>query len=618
MDHPIDLDTAPYSARFSRLFVLSSRGMARWSDRPSARGAAARGESKSVLPLTVLRAAYERPVARSVVADDLTLRRDGAEVPWTSGPDGVRFDSGARLIVTAGDHLVVTGLQAGDELHFLSSGPAEEEQLWKASAPSICGALGDGETGAGTVADGEADAEGGACGASPADAERRLYVEGPAVLSSDGAEVRARAEGAVSLRFDTVPADSEAGSPTTLAREHDQALTRWRAKSPHVTAARQPMVDLCWWVLGQNTLHLGENPEGASIVVPSRLGYVGLWQWDAYFIALGLRHGDRALARAQMDIALDHALPDGQLPDVVHDHGVLDSSRDLPAGDLETLRRLASPALEGRDVPLTKPPLTALTLVLLSGDLGGAVIDDHLETVLAAQRWWFTHSDPGSTGWPAYLHPYSSGLDDSPVFDDNAILRSPDLAAYLVLQDRILAGWLEQRGRAGESRICRERSDRLRSLLEERWDGERGLFVLAGENSDVDARTILNLIALLIPELRADIRDSLLDQITDPVRFGGTWSLATVARDDPSFSPERMWRGPIWVNTAWLVIRGLRTQGEDALADRMTSNVLDLVEHAGGPSEYFNPESGQKAETATVLFGWSAALFVDLAVAEAG
>jgi hypothetical protein len=38
------------------------------------------------------------------------------------------------------------------------------------------------------------------------------------------------------------------------------------------------------------------------------------------------------------------------------------------------------------------------------------------------------------------------------------------------------------------------------------------------------------------------------------------------------------------------------------------------VKHGGGPHEYFNPETGDRARTATTSFGWSAALFVDLAV----
>lgn len=572
--HAIDLDAAPYSTRFSRLLVLSADGMATWAgrERPD--------HAEEVLPLTVIRSAYERKVAESVIADDLRLHTDGSPSFWEAGASGIRFTSGARLLVTDGDRIVVTGLRDGDTLQLRPHLPQEETAAWAG-----CASL-----------------------------ETQLHLDGRADVTVEDGQLKIRARGDVDLAWHAVPA--EPVSVAGLVAEHDRVLGEWMARSPRVEPRRQAMVDLCWWVLGNNTLRLlGE--ESGPVVVPSKLGYVGLWQWDAYFIALGLRHGDRELARTQMDVALRHARANGQLPDVVHDHGVLDSSDDLPPGDLENLRRLGSPTLDGKQVPLTKPPLTAFTLERLSHELGAEVIDAHLETVLASQRWWFEHSDPGATGWPAYLHPYSSGLDDSPVFDHNAILRSPDLAAYLVGQDRLLAAWLAERGRADEAQECSSRADRLCLLLEGRWDSERELFRLPGENSEVTTCSILNLIALLIPELRADIRDSLSAQITDPTRFGGKWSLPTVARDDPDFSPERMWRGPIWVNTAWLVIQGLRRHGDDALADQLTENVLDLVMHAGGPSEYFNPDLGRKARTATVLFGWSSALFVEMAVGRA-
>ena len=565
----IDLDSAPYSSRFSRLLVLSEAGMRTWTH----------GSAAGSTGLTVVRASYERAVARSVVAQGLRVLRDGVAVGWESGVDGIRFDHGARLVVTADDQIVLAGLRGGDELEFTPRCPELEAEAWAA-----------------------------------ADGVDRLRIEGDAEVHEVEGTIRVRARSETTISWDTVPAGGVTAE--ALLETHDRVLAEWMARTPQAAPERQSMVDLCWWVLGQNTLHLGDRADGAPIVVPSKLGYVGLWQWDAYFIALGLRHGAPELARMQMDVAIGHARPDGQLPDVVHDTGVLHSSADLPPGDLENLRRLGSPSLDGEDVPLTKPPLTALTVELLSRQLGAQVIDDHLQAVLDSQQWWYEHSDPGSTGWPAYLHPYSSGLDDSPVFDHNAILRSPDLAAYLVVQDRLLARWLEQRGRSGPAQECRTRADRLRTQLEQRWDAERGLFVLQGENTEVTTRSILNLIALLIPELRADIRNALIAQITDPARFGGQWLLPTVSRDDPDFSPERMWRGPVWVNTAWLVIQGLRTQGEDDLADQVTRNVLDLVMHAGGPSEYFNPDTGRKARTATVLFGWSSALFVDLAVGE--
>lgn len=573
--HAIDLDAAPYSTRFSRLLVLSAAGMVTWAGRERSDGD---GEA---LALTVIRSAYERRVAESIIVDDLRLLVDGVPSAWDAGADGLRFASGARLLVTDGDRIVVTGLRDGDMLQLRPHLPEEETAAW-AGSDSL---------------------------------ETQLHLDGPAEATIEDGLLQVRALGDVSLAWHSVPV--EPAPVATLAAEHDRVLGEWMARSPRVEPVRQSMVDLCWWVLGNNTLRLlGEEP--GPVVVPSKLGYVGLWQWDVYFIALGLRHGDPELARTQMDVALRHARSNGQLPDVVHDHGVLDSSENLPPGDLENLRRLGSPTLAGKEVPLTKPPLTAFTLERLSHELGAEVLDAHLEAALASQRWWFEHSDPGASGWPAYLHPYSSGLDDSPVFDHNAILRSPDLAAYLVGQDRLLAAWLSERGREDEAQDCRRRADRLRLLLEDRWDSERELFRLPGENTEVTTRSILNLIALLIPELRADIRDSLIAQIIDPARFGGEWFLPTVARDDPDFSPERMWRGPIWVNTAWLVIQGLRSHGEDELADQLTENVLDVVMHAGGPSEYFNPDLGRKARTATVLFGWSSALFVEMAVEQAG
>src|SRR5699024_2336329 len=170
--------------------------------------------------------------------------------------------------------------------------------------------------------------------------ETQLHLEGPADVRLEDGLLQIHARGDVDLAWLSVPAD--AVPVPALVAEHDRVLGEWMARSPQVQPERQTMVDLCWWVLGTNTLHLRGEEKG-PVVVPSRLGYVGLWQWDAYFIALGLRHGDPELARTQMEVALRHARPDGQLPDVVHDHGVLDSSEDLPPGDLENLRRLGSP-----------------------------------------------------------------------------------------------------------------------------------------------------------------------------------------------------------------------------------------------------------------------------------
>lgn len=389
----------------------------------------------------------------------------------------------------------------------------------------------------------------------------------------------------------------------------------WFAKCPTVRADLQEMAAFCWWVLGANIVEL-PSLGGARAIVPSKIGYVGLWQWDAYFIAVGLRHGDPELAREQLDIAFRFPQADGQLPDVVHELGVLATSDDLPESDRANLRRAGSQIADpSAPVPLTKPPLAAWALrkVLESEDA-----PDYARTQLArivrSQDWWFSASDLDHDGMPEYGHPYSSGLDDSPIFDGPLPTAAPDLGAYLVRQDRELASLLEKYEPAADVARFRERAATTQDLLLRMWDPERGRFLAFGGGEAQASDTVVGLMPLLTGTLPAAIAETLRAGVDDPERFALPLGLPTVAASDPDFSDERMWRGPVWVNTSMLVAEGLEASGYPEQARQLREQTVALVMHGGGPHEYFNPHTGQKARTATTAFGWSAALFIDLAV----
>jgi glycogen debranching enzyme len=86
-----------------------------------------------------------------------------------------------------------------------------------------------------------------------------------------------------------------------------------------------------------------------------------------------------------------------------------------------------------------------------------------------------------------------------------------------------------------------------------------------------------------------------------------------VTADD--FQPSQYWRGPAWFNMTWLVVRGLRRQGQDATADRLSANLRRLAREHGFP-EYVHPFTG--APHGARSFSWTAALALDLEASDGG
>lgn len=428
--------------------------------------------------------------------------------------------------------------------------------------------------------------------------------------------------GGAQLTLGIVPSPDKMPPPAVaharLRAEAGQRWADWFARLPAVPPHLAAMARTAWWTLAVNTLRLGAAP-GQRAVVPSKLGYVGHWQWDAYFIATGLRHGDPDLAREQIQTALDHQRPDGMLPDVIHDDGVLADSTALPPGDIARLIAHGF-TLDGEPVPLTKPPLTAWAVAKVhevSPDRG--FLAGCFANIERCQRWWLTASDTDGDGLAEYLHPYSSGLDDSPIFDQGLHCATPDLNAYLTVQyDELarIAGWLDRA--ADQARLAGQARVHASRLVEQQWDAGHARFLtLRHPGGAQQPHTVTDLLPLLTGRLPAPVADALVADITDPETFGAEPAVPTVSRADPTYQADRMWRGPVWLNTNYLLIEGLRRHGHAAAARRLTERTLRLV-CSSGPFEYFNAATGKPGSRAVPMFSWSAALFLDLAIAGEG
>jgi glycogen debranching enzyme len=333
-------------------------------------------------------------------------------------------------------------------------------------------------------------------------------------------------------------------------------------------------------------------------MTPSKLHYVGIWQWDAFFHALAYRHIEPRLARDQIRILLDHQRPDGMIPDAVHDEGTV-THLDFPV-----------------DADVTKPPLIAWAVwKLYESDGDREFLDEIYEPIVRWNGWWFEKNDPDADGLCEYLHPFSSGLDDSPLWDGGMPVTSPDLNTYLLLQQEALGKIAAVLGLKEEADLWAKRADRLaQTMMAQLWDARAGLFWARRNQDLIHVVTPFSLFPLLTGRLPEEIVERLVALLTDEGKFWTRYPVPTVARDDPHYNPAQMWRGPTWVNINYLLIEGLTRCGRIDLARELRRRTLEMVMAHSDIYEYYHPETGAPGSRAASVYGWSAALFIDLAL----
>jgi putative isomerase len=381
---------------------------------------------------------------------------------------------------------------------------------------------------------------------------------------------------------------------TAAQRWHD-----WFAAVPAVSDPYRAQYYFAWWIMRAGLISTRFYTTREAMT-PSKIHYVGVWQWDAYFHALAYRHVEMNLAKDQLRVVLDHQRRDGMIPDAVHDEG--------------TVTRLTFPV----EADVTKPPLVAWAAwKLYEIDHDVEFLNEIYEPIVRWNNWWFEKNDVDGNGLCEYQHPFSSGLDDSPLWDEGVPVESPDLNTYLYLQQEVLAKMARVLGdEVGAEKWAQRAETQAARLLRWMWDDDAGLFWANRPNhgSRVKVRTPFSLFPLLTGRLPARITRRLIEHLTNEEEFWPRYPLPTVALDDPKYDPLTMWRGPTWVNVNYLMIEGLQRTGYIDLARELRRRTLDLLCLHDDIYEYYQPQTGEVPPKAASIFGWSAAVFIDLAI----
>lgn len=395
--------------------------------------------------------------------------------------------------------------------------------------------------------------------------------------------------------------------------------------------------------------------------------YPHQWSWDAAFVAIGWAHLDPARAVAELEHLFSAQWANGKLPHIVFDPVA------PPAGyfpDPSWWRATLSPdapAPPPETSGLCQPPVHAVALQRIWRVCAGspdvaARLRRLWPRLLAWHRYLAEDRDPERSGLVTIYHPWESGADNSPRWDD-ALARvevgplppyrrrdtehvadpgqRPTDADY----DRYL--WLVEllkRARYDDPSIQREHpflvkdvffsailaaanaalleladvvgapdADRARIAgwldaerrgLAGQWDPELSLCLdqdLRGA-TPVRRRTFAGFAPLVAgdaePALLAEFRSVVSDHRL-------RWPLVpSTSPDDPAFESRKYWRGPVWPVVDWLFWRAL---GDDALRTASLEQIRTC-----GFAEYVEPFTGEplgspdQAWTAAVTLDWLA------------
>ncbi len=158
---------------------------------------------------------------------------------------------------------------------------------------------------------------------------------------------------------------------------------------------------------------LGENDRG-HYTVPDGSLYPHQWLWDSCFIAIGLRHLDTDRAQTELASLVRGQWANGMLPNIIF------NSAPEWRTDREYWRSQINPNSpdELSTSGITQPPMLAEAVWQVGQSLTGAERKSWfrymLPHIISYHEWLYRDRDPHGEGLVLLVHPWETGLDNTP------------------------------------------------------------------------------------------------------------------------------------------------------------------------------------------------------------
>jgi hypothetical protein len=328
--------------------------------------------------------------------------------------------------------------------------------------------------------------------------------------------------------------------------------------------------------------------------------YRWLWLWDSCFHALIWDALDDDRAEVELASVLAAQTTTGFVPHMNY------SSRPGAATELWGMPAAST---------ITQPPLYGHVVAALLSR-GRAV--GHLAGPARAAILRLAETRRTSTGLLRIVHPWESGIDDSPrwarwqpepwnrrqwadtkialvrrlnVVNGEAVA-NPDFAVCPASFNALVAWNARQLGAALHDRKLLEVASELSTALDGRWSDD----LLTWADVDAEgrvtswARTMDSLLPALVTS-RPERADAALASLLDPNAYLRPFGPAGVHPRDPAYDPGAYWRGTAWPPLMYLFWAAARQRRHPTQTERLADLLAEAVDRSGF-AESWNPETG--------------------------
>ena len=387
--------------------------------------------------------------------------------------------------------------------------------------------------------------------------------------------------------------------------------------------------------------------------------YPAQWNWDSAFISLGYSYFNLEYAIVELEKLISGQWDDGMIPHILfHDndesyfpnHKTWDCGNKIPSSGI------------------TQPPIIATIIkkIVDQNKLNQSQLK-RVEVIIKKLKkyldWFFNYRDTNKIGLVSIIHPWESGLDNSPIWDssldkvkieenlkyerrDLNVSRSSnrplkkDYDGYITLLNQFKKDKYNPSKIVNDSMfnvidigfnsiLIRATKDLVEvakkfnldftdlknkiskseeSLIKFYKDEEQSFFSYDLKNHKlIKVDAISNYFVLFANLQNEDINNKIINKLKE-YNSQKEYFFTTVNPKDKTFEETRYWRGPVWINSNWIVCQGLLDKDKN-FSNLIKNKTLELLENKKF-HEYYNYKTGDCLGANN--FSWSAALYLDL------